>query len=57
MIELIWDALLCERLLASLICSTRAGTVESVVELARIISEEIEYSEENTEVLRGLFEK
>lgn len=40
--------LFCERLFASLICSEKADTFEAVAELARIISEEIEYSDENT---------
>ena len=46
-------ALLCERLLVSLMGSTRAEAVESIVELARIISEELEYSEDNTQTLRS----
>ena len=47
-------ALFCERLLASLISAENA-TEEEAVELARIISEEIEYSEENTERIKGEF--
>jgi len=47
-------ALFCERLLASLI-SAQNATEEEAVELARIISEEIEYSEENTERIKGEF--
>jgi len=43
--------LFCERLLASLICSQKAGTLQEIAVLASIISEEIEYSEDNTQVL------
>ena len=49
-------ALFCERLLASLISAENA-TEEEAVELARIISEEIEYSEENTERIKGEFDR
>ncbi len=40
--------LFCERLLASLICHVAADSLQTIVPLASIISEEIEYSEENT---------
>jgi len=40
--------LFCERLLASLICSEGAESLREIATLASIISEEIEYSEENT---------
>ena len=40
--------LFCERLFASLICTQNAETLQDVATLASIISEEIEYSEENT---------
>lgn len=43
--------LFCERLLASLICSEKAETLEEIARLSRIISEEIEYSDENTMAL------
>jgi len=43
--------LFCERLLASLIFTERAESLFDVARLASIISEEIEYSEENTEAL------
>lgn len=43
--------LFCERLLSSLIVSQGAETVNGVAVLASIISEEIEYSENNTEML------
>lgn len=49
--------LLCERLLASLIRSKEAQDTETVIELARVISEELEYSEDNTEALRNVFFK
>lgn len=40
--------LFCERLLSSLICSENAESLTDIVTLASIISEEIEYSDENT---------
>lgn len=43
--------LFCERLLASLICSQNAKDLQEIAVLASIISEEIEYSEENTSSL------
>lgn len=43
--------LFCERLAASLIVSEGASSLCSVAKLASIISEELEYSEENTEAL------
>ena len=43
--------LFCERLLASLICSQKAETLQEVATLASIISEEIEYSDDNTYIL------
>ena len=43
--------LFCERLFASIICSERAETLSEIAVLARIISEEIEYSDENTSAL------
>ena len=46
--------LFCEKLLASLIVSENAENEGDVIELARILSEEIEYSEENTEALLHL---
>ena len=47
--------LLCERLLASLIKEKDASDTESVCELARIISEEIDYSTDNTQALTDEF--
>jgi len=43
--------LFCERLLALLLSSEKASCVEDAVRPARIISEEIEYSEDNTEAV------
>lgn len=43
--------LFCERLLASLICSEGAQDMREIARLSVIISEEIEYSDENTESL------
>ena len=45
-------ALFCERLLASLV---RAYPNESIITLARIVSEEIEYSEDNTYEIKNMF--
>ena len=45
--------LFCERLLASLICVQKSSSLQEVATLARILSEEIEYSEENTWALMG----
>ena len=43
--------LFCERLAASLIVSKRAALLCEITELMSIISEELEYSEDNTEAL------
>lgn len=40
--------LFCERLLASLICSENGRTLQEIATLASVISEEIEYSDDNT---------
>ena len=45
--------LFCERLLASLICCGNAQTPGEIAVLASIISEEIEYSDDNTLALMG----
>ncbi len=45
--------LFCERLLASLICAQGAKTLQEVAALASILSEEIEYSDDNTGALMG----
>ncbi len=43
--------LFCERLFASLICAEGASTLGELAEIASMISEEIEYSDENTVAL------
>ncbi len=48
--------LFCERLLSALIASQKSETLNEIAVLASIISEEIEYSEDNTEKLTYLFE-
>ena len=45
--------LFCERLLASLIYTQQAVTLEAVASLASTVSEELEYSEDNTCALMG----
>ena len=47
--------LFCEKLLASLIVSENAENDGDAVELARILSEEIEYSEDNTDAIISAF--
>ena len=47
--------LLCERLLASLLDAADASDITAAVPLARIISEELEYSEDNTDRLKLAF--
>ena len=47
--------LFCERLFASLICSQKAETFEEIATLASMISEEIEYSNENTDAIMDEF--
>ena len=47
--------LFCEKLLASLIISQNATSEEEIIELARILSEEIEYSEDNTNAIISAF--
>ena len=47
--------LFCERLLASLIYSENANGLEEIAKLSSIISEEIEYSEDNTSALTFTF--
>ncbi len=44
-----------ERLLASLICSQKAEALEETAVLASIISEEIEYSDDNTELFYSFY--
>lgn len=47
--------LFCERLLASSAKVEKAKSIEDFVRLARIVSEEIEYSEDNTETIQSVF--
>ena len=47
--------LFCERLFASLLKSEREVNLENVIIFARIISEELEYSEDNTERIKWEF--
>jgi lysine-N-methylase len=47
--------LFCERLLASLLKSKPNAPTEEWIELARIVSEEIEYSEDNTDAIKFEF--
>lgn len=47
--------LFCERLLASLLRTKKDCTYEDATELARILSEEIEYSEDNTNAIQNCF--
>ena len=46
--------LFCERLFASLICAEAAGSLREMIDLAVMISEEIEYSDDNTLALTYL---
>ena len=46
--------LFCERLLASLVYAQKAESLEEIAELASMISEEIEYSDDNTQALMSL---
>lgn len=47
--------LFCERLLASIAISKGAYNTAEIVQIARIISEELEYSEDNTEAIKFEF--
>ena len=47
--------LLCERLLASVAADRSCGSMEELIPLACAISEELEYSEENTEAIKLAF--
>ena len=53
--EAVGFSLFCERLLASAVVVERVQDVAGFIRAARIISEEIEYSEENTEAIRFEF--
>ena len=47
--------LLCERLIAFLSCLKGAATLDDFSEVARVVSEELEYSEDNTYVISSEF--
>ncbi len=49
-------ALFCERLIAS-VAAHGTGTLEWLAEVSRTVSEELEYSEENTDTLKLAFDK
>ncbi len=53
--EAVGLSLFCERLLASLAKAEKIESMDQLIRLARIVSEEIEYSEENTEAIRFEF--
>ena len=48
-------SLFCERLLASLFNANKSRNIDEMADLARIVSEEIEYSEENTDAIKAFF--
>jgi len=48
-------ALFCERLIASVAAEKRITDTESLSEVARVVSEELEYSEENTDTIKLAF--
>ena len=45
----------CEWLFISVCKATKAATLEEVIDIARIISEELEYSEDNTDIIKNEF--
>ena len=47
--------LLCERLFVSVCRAENATALDQIIDIARTISEEIEYSEENTEIIKNEF--
>lgn len=47
--------LFCERLLASVLKTQGAGELSQIIRFARIVSEELEYSEDNTESIKDVF--
>lgn len=49
-------ALFCERLIASVTNAEGINDLAGLIEVARMVSEELEYSEENTEALKKAFE-
>ena len=48
-------SLVCERLIASIAAAQNATLLPDLIEIARIVSEEIEYSEENTDAIKEIF--
>ncbi len=48
-------SLFCEKLLVSAVESSKDHSFQNVVNLSRIISEEIEYSEDNTETIKSVY--
>ena len=47
--------LFCERLFASLLYAEKPEADEDIIRIARTLSEEIEYSEDNTESIKNIF--
>ncbi|MBQ7969058.1 MAG: flagellin lysine-N-methylase [Clostridia bacterium] len=47
--------LFCERLFVSVCKDKNAETLDEIIEISRIISEEIEYSEDNTQIIKNEF--
>ena len=48
-------ALFCERLIASVANAEGVNDLTGLIEVARMVSEELEYSEENTEEIKSVF--
>ncbi len=48
-------SLLCERLIAAVAKAEGANDLTGLVEITRVVSEELEYSEENTEAIKEVF--
>lgn len=48
-------SLLCERLIAFLVCKKGATELEDIIDVARTVSEELEYSEDNTYAIASEF--
>ena len=48
-------ALFCERLIASVAEREAVKTIDALADIARIVSEELEYSEENTDAIKQVF--
>lgn len=52
MFESLGLAVFCERLIASIVVAEKVTDIEGLIEIARTVSEEIEYSEENVRYIR-----